>query len=196
MKKIIVIMLLILIISIGFIIGYNVYSLYNKPSSIKIVSTSQKTIYYEGEKLNIDNLVVELYSKKKKLGIISNDDLSIIGYDSLSIGKQKITVMYDNFKDYYYVEVQKWPEENPTKESIEMHKLPNKLNYLVGEKLDTTGGVLKINYSNGDYDLVELMPLMTSGFDSSTPGVIEIRVDYVGFTTYFEIEVIANDAND
>lgn len=188
-KIAIIIICSIFILATGGLIGYNLYKINNKPIGIKITSLSHKTNYYLGEHLDISNLSVNLYSKKKILKVLNSDDLIITGYDSMKLGKQEITITYKEFSDTYMVMVLNYPEETPSYSSIEMYKLPNKLVYNIGEFLDTTGGILQINYNNGTYIRVNLMPLMTSEFSSNTAGIVRVRVDYVGFVTYFEVEV-------
>ena len=73
-----------------------------------------------------------------------------------------------------------------------IYKMPTKTQYKVGETLDVSGGILQLNYTNGTYDRVELLPLMTSGFSSETVGMVTVRVDYVGMVTYFNVEIIAS----
>ena len=78
---------------------------------------------------------------------------------------------------------------NPFVTGIEMWTLP-KTTYIVGEALDTAGGVVRVNYSNGTADAVSLTPMMVSGFSSEAAGTIELLVTYNEETTTYTVTII------
>ena len=178
-----------LIIAAALIASYFIRQ--NRPAEIRITSLSHKTEYYVGDALDTSALTVGLYSKAGFLRYLSADEYSVDGFDSSKPGECTLTVSYDGLQTGYTVKINELPAENPSYVSLEIYRLPSKTRYLVGENLNVNGGILQINYSNGSYERVELLPLMVSGFDSSAPGKVKVRVDYVGMVTWFEVEVVA-----
>ena len=164
----------------------------NKPAAIKIASVSHKTEYYVGESLDTSALTVALYSETKLLRYLGADEYRVENFDSSEAGEIVLRIVYDGMETNYTVTVKERPAETPSYASLEVYKLPAKTQYRVGESLDVSGGILQINYTNGTFERVELLPLMTSGFSSETPGTVSVRVDYVGMVTHFTVEVVAS----
>lgn len=162
----------------------------NTPTGIRVTSVSHKTEYYVGDLLDTDNLVVELYSKDRTLRYLQADEYKVQGFDSSQAGDYTLVVVYKDFSAEYSVTVKELPAEKPSYLSLEIYTMPVKIQYKVGEMLDVTGGILQINYTDGSYDRVQLMPLMTSGFTSENVGFVQVRVDYLGMTAYFEVEIV------
>ncbi len=164
----------------------------NTPVEIKITSVSHKTEYYVGDTLDTSALAVGLYSETDFLRYLDSDEYTVDGFDNTEAGSLTLTVIYEDFTTTYQVTIKKLPAETPSYASLEIYKMPTKTQYKVGETLDVSGGILQLNYTNGTYDRVELLPLMTSGFSSETVGMVTVRVDYVGMVTYFNVEIIAS----
>ena len=67
----------------------------------------------------------------------------------------------------------------PVLVNIWLITLPHKTTYLIGERLDTSGGVLCCEYSDGSVKDITLTPSMVSGFENATaPGVYSLTVTY------------------
>ena len=74
--------------------------------------------------------------------------------------------------------------------SIEVSKNPTKTSYFTGSKnLDVTGGKLKVTYSNGTSEEVDMKADMCSAVDLSTAGTKTVTVTYQGKTTTFDVTV-------
>lgn len=74
--------------------------------------------------------------------------------------------------------------------SIEVSKNPTKTSYFTGSKnLDVTGGKLKLTYSNGTSEEVDMTEDMCSAVDLSTAGTKTVTVTYQGKTTTFDVTV-------
>ncbi len=76
-------------------------------------------------------------------------------------------------------------------QKIEIKQKPTKLRYYKGEKLDTTGMILKVTYNKGVEDV-------TSGYNCSQVnlnelGEKEVIVEYKGKTTSFKINVVEKE---
>ncbi len=78
------------------------------------------------------------------------------------------------------------PEATPTNVSIKTN--PNKLEYIVGETLDTTGLTLSVTYPNGGIITVT-EGFEVTGFDSTTVGEKTVTVSYKGISTTFTVNV-------
>lgn len=79
-----------------------------------------------------------------------------------------------------------WEMDQVTLTALEVNTLPNRFFYLVGRPLDTEGLTLKAKYSDGSSRII------TSGFsisdyNSATPGLKSIQVEYEGMSTSFRI---------
>lgn len=74
--------------------------------------------------------------------------------------------------------------------SIEVSKNPTKTDYFTGSSsLDVTGGKLKLTYSNGTSEEVDMTADMCSAVDLSTAGTKTVTVTYQGKTTTFDVTV-------
>ena len=75
--------------------------------------------------------------------------------------------------------------------AIEVVKLPAKVIYNQGDTaFDLTDLVVRTIEDAGNID-IDISPSMLSGFDTRTPGVKIITINYKGFTDTFEIQVMA-----
>ena len=77
--------------------------------------------------------------------------------------------------------------------SVAVSKMPNKLTYKVGEKLDVTGGKLKVTFSDSTSIEVDMLAIMVSGFDATVAGKQSLTISYTDggktYTATFDIEV-------
>ncbi len=74
--------------------------------------------------------------------------------------------------------------------SIEVSKNPDKINYFTGSNdIDVTGGKVKLVYSNGTSEEIDMTSDMCSKVDLSTAGTKTVTVTYQGKTTTFEVVV-------
>ena len=74
--------------------------------------------------------------------------------------------------------------------SIEVSKNPDKINYFTGSNdIDITGGKVKLVYSNGTSEEIDMTSDMCSKVDLSTAGTKTVTVTYQGKTTTFEVVV-------
>lgn len=72
--------------------------------------------------------------------------------------------------------------------SIEMLALPKQA-YEVNERIDLTDGTLKVNFSDGSSEEVQLTTAMVSGYDLSSASDQEVLVTYGGTTVTYPISV-------
>lgn len=194
MKKkvliIIAIVLSVLILAIAGVVLANYLISQNKPVGIRVTSISHKNEYYVGEQLNTSGLIVSLHSENRELKILNSDEYVVEGFDSSKAGSVTLTVRYGEFTTQYTVTVKELPPEKPSYLSLEIYIMPTKTVYNIGEKLNVDGGALKINYTDGTYDIVELLYLMTYGFSSDVAGTVTVNVKYLNMYTSFEVTVV------
>lgn len=151
-------------------------------TGISIHSLPVKTIYWVGDSLDPSGLIVKAdysdgsYSYIESGWEISDPDLDISG-------SKTVTVTYQGFSDTFDITV-----NDLTVTGVSIYSAPLKLNYWIGESLDTTGLVLTATYSNNSTGLIET-GFEVSGFDSETAGVKTVTVTYQGYTATFDVTV-------
>ena len=76
--------------------------------------------------------------------------------------------------------------------------LPNKTTYNLNEKLDLTGGVILVVYSNGTSNEISMTDrnISSSGFDSSREGSCTVTLKYNGKSVKFVVSIIDNGVSD
>ncbi len=152
-------------------------------TGISIATPPQKTTYWVGDTLDTTGLTVKVdYSNGSSDYIETGFTLS--SSDLNAAGTQAVTVTYQGFTDTFYVVV-----NEVTVTGFSIATTPDKLDYWIGEKLDTTGLTLNVNYSNGSSDSVDT-GFEVSGFESETEGTKTVTVTYHGFTDTFDVNII------
>ena len=165
-----------------------------QPSMVRISvdATNVKKEYESGNELDLTGLVVKgIYSdgSEKELGA---SDYRVSGYDSAKVGEQTITVtvLGDNgavFTGTFTVTVKSLPAPATFRISLDVTNV--KKVYEVGEELDTTGLIVNITYSTGETGTVDLKDCEISGFDSSKPGKVWVKVSYLGVDESYEVQI-------
>ena len=156
--------------------------------SISIQTVPSKTSFLEQK----DSLVVSggkllLVFDKGVREIVDMTIDMVSGFDNTKIGKQMLTVQYDECEDSYEVEV-----IAKSLLSIEVTKKPVKLLYLESKDvLDVTGGEITLYYDNGTSEVVNMTADMISGFDNNAVGEQVLTVSYREKETAFPIKINA-----
>ena len=198
MKKVIIIISsiigVLLIASISLFLIFR-HTLNQTPPTLSITYPS-KTSYYVGEAYDFSDLKVEIFDKE----YIVIEDYTIEGFDSSKpVENQKITitVVYENknYYGYFHVNIKEIPSVNPTLTEIALSKLPDKLEYKIGEYFNPDGGVLNLIYSDGSIKKVNLLRSYVVGFDSTQANeelvlTIQYQEKGVVFTTTFTVKVV------
>ena len=168
---------------------------------IEIKQSPNKTIYYQGELLDLSGLSLNViytdgtneeikYSDKK-------DSIEVAKYGSSKSDKimlteagnrQQIVVYYKGETTWFYIQVKEVKDLKA--EKLEIKTAPNKLEYVVGENLNTDGLVLVEKYNDGTKREI------TKGFECTptklnTVGKQKILVTYEKLTTEYEVTVKA-----
>lgn len=89
------------------------------------------------------------------------------------------------------------PSPEPQVVSIEMSRLPDKIEYVLNEPFSMTGAQIKINFDDDSHTLMDVRPDMAGTVSTSTPGVITVTVFHAAgsgvFSTTFAITVLEGD---
>ena len=146
-------------------------------------TTPNKKEYKYGEELDLTGgKITEIMASGKTGKVVEITKDMVSGFDSKSIGKQVITVLYNGNKYNYNIVIK------DEIKGISIKKYPDKLEYNKNETLDITGGILNVVKTSGIYE-VKITKDMVSGFNSSKVGIQVITVTYEGFKTEFIVNV-------
>lgn len=148
-------------------------------TGIQIASLPEKTIYKQGEEIDLRGMVVMAVYDNGSMEAV--EDFVISGYDSTA-GTKTIEVSYGQFRENFTVEV---TERQMTK--IVITKLPDKTEYIIGQELDLTGLIVYAHFDNNSKNQVTAY-----SFDGYNPQIIgpqTITIAYNGFKTEFEVTV-------
>ena len=151
---------------------------------IGVLSLPQKVIYRVGEELDPSGLTIRVYTNNGT----RDQYTELLCSPTLFTepGQQEVTVYYGDHMCSFTVQVQ--AEESPA--SLAVYHLPDKLDYLVGDRLDPTGLVLIETYGMDDAKLLE------GGFTCDPtlldePGTQEITVEMGELSCSFHVTVLA-----
>jgi len=151
-------------------------------TSLTIRSLPKKTVYQIGELLDTEGLTLtETYANGTEKIITSGFTFSPTAFTSA--GTHTVQVRYGAKSVSFTVTVQ-----NAALRSLSVQTMPNKLQYTVGESLDTAGLALRCEYSDGSSNTV------TEGFICTptvlnTAGTQTVTVTYGGLNTNFTVTV-------
>ena len=153
--------------------------------SILIVSEPAKLEYTAGEWLDTTGLKLRIQTNRDSFDVTTGFSCSPMLLDKE--GTQTITVNYGSKSTQFVVTV--LPAEEKI-ESISVKKMPTKLSYSAGDRLDTTGMVLQVKMNTGTTEEV------STGFTCSPmlldkEGTQTITVNYKGVTCTFNLVVSA-----
>ena len=154
-----------------------------KPVKIELTSLPAKLKYKNGESFESTGLIVNaIYDdgteQETTSYTLSTPDMSTAGTKTITVTSQGQTATFD----ILVVAIS----------GIEITSLPNKLEYLKGTVLDTTGLVISTVWTDGTKETISDYSL--SGFDSEETGTKTITVTYQTFTATFTVEVVADTA--
>jgi len=161
----------------------------NDLKEISVHTLPEKTRYLMGEEeLNLAGATLcAVYGYDGATYLPITADM-VTGFDNQRAGTQTLTVTYKGFTTTFTVEV-----VSNHLESISMHSLPQKQEYLMGvESLDLTGAAITLHFGYTEPQVIPVTAKMVTGFDNETPGTKTVTVTYEGFTTTFTVEVVKN----
>ena len=151
-------------------------------TGITVSKMPDKTTYYQGELFDSTGLVVsQTYNDGTSE---STTDYELSGFDSSSAGTKTITVTASGKTTTFEISVS---EASIT--AISVTTMPSKVNYHIGKEFDSTGIVVTATASDGN--TIDVTKDCTySGFDSSSPKVNTITVNYNVLTTELNVTIM------
>ena len=163
-------------------------------TKIEITTPPNKLIYTEGEDFDDSGMVVLATYSDLSTKEITN--YNIENGDNLYYGQESITISYT--EDGITKKVVQNITVNPIvieKEirSIEVLTLPTKTTYMENEEeLNLEGGVVRITYTDDSIQDLKMnsKSFIITGFNSKVIGKQNITIEYEGFTTTLEIEIL------
>lgn len=156
-------------------------------SSISVKTKPNKLTYFEGEKINIKGMTLNLTYNDSSTKTISCC-FSISPNTATNVGKQHIKVTYENKTTSFDIEVKK-----VSVSKITIKSLPYRTTYYVGEKFSSKGLSINLVKNNSYIDT------LTTGFNLSLKddtvlnkeGKTTVTIKYQNFSTSFSINVIS-----
>ena len=160
-------------------------------SSISVDPLNVKTRYAFGDTFTYQGLVVTGHNSDGSTVAINASDCEYTGYDMNQEGNQIVFVTYQGLQSFYQINVSRVLREM----SIDTTNV--KKNYGKGEKLDLTGLVVTVSYTDGGQgETLEHNALMlygyavfAGGFDSNKPGTYTIEIIYRHLKKSFQVTV-------
>lgn len=151
-------------------------------TGITVSKMPNKTTYYQGELFDGTGLVVSQTYNDGTSEATADYELS--GFDSSSAGTKTITVTASGKTTTFEISVS---EASIT--AISVTTMPSKVNYHIGKEFDSTGIVVTATASDGN--TIDVTKDCTySGFDSSSPKVNTITVNYNVLTTELNVTIM------
>lgn len=122
---------------------------------------------------------------------MDDEDIEITGFDAEKIGEQKITIKYKDKTTSAAIRVS-------AKKVISFTVTPpEKVEYLVGEDIDTAGGVLTITYDDGTTDRISITRNMLSNYDTTYVAAPQnVLVSYASSSDTFTVTYYPREAVD
>lgn len=146
---------------------------------IEISQNPDKIIYLIGEEANYDGLRVLVTRNNGETFTVRAKNCEITGFDSSSAKQIIITVNYQGFTTDFSIKVEEPPRQIPNLTGIHLDPLPKTV-YKLGEKLDTTEGVIIREYDDGTTAKAMLLYSNIYGFDGiNAPGKYTLNVRYI-----------------
>ncbi|WP_455684793.1 CotH kinase family protein [Thomasclavelia sp.] len=148
--------------------------------SIEINSLPNKLSYYQGEKLNLEGLMVNAVFNTGNKVSLKPEEYTVSSLTN-EPGMQTVTINYNGKTVSFEVEVKEL-----VLESLVVKQLPHKVEYYVGEKLDLSGLVIEGTYNNGTKE--EITDYTVSKLTNKV-GKQTITVSYQGKEITFTVVV-------
>lgn len=171
----------------GKVLDYDVNIVSKKIVDISIYKKPNKDVYIQNYGV-LDVTGGQLYVQynDNSSNVIDLTEDMITGFDNTKIGKNVLTVKYDNFSTEIEIEI-------VAKEilSIQLKEMPSKTKYIQNyEELDVTGGTIEVKYNDNTTENIKLTKEMVYGFDNSKLGQQTLTIKYGNTNIEYNVEII------
>ena len=161
-----------------------------KVTEIQIAHAPEKLVYWQGESLDVNGMVIEKVMNNGTTEPISINNASLrFEYDFSAAGNQTVTVWYDSFSASFDCTVKEVEVVG-----IEVIQAPYKTTYVQGEELLTDGLNVQLNYNNGATSIIDgSNSLLSYTYNFSAVGTRTVTVKYGVYTDTFDCEISSYD---
>lgn len=173
-KRRLPLILITVLIVIACALGFSACTNGESPVESVIVSSLPKIVYYRGDPFALNGAKITVYYENGTSKVVPLDLTMISDFDAEKTGEQILTVSYKGKAAYLKVSVIDAPMYAIALDASSDFRR----NYVVGQALDTTGMKLKITYTNGYTETVDVTEEMISGFDPEILGERVVTVLY------------------
>lgn len=142
------------------------------------------TEFIQGQDFSVDGGKIELVYDNKKNEVIEMTTGMCSPVNMNTVGKQTVTVTYQNFKQTYDINI-----KAKSVTELQMVTDPNKVDYIEGNKLDTTGATMRVSYDNGKDEVIAVTADMCTVDMNKIGNDQSVKVSYGGKTTSFKINI-------
>lgn len=154
----------------------------NKVENVTITTPPKKTEYWAGEDFDKTEMVVKaVYTDNSTVEVT---DYEITNGSSLKNGQNSITVSYEGKTVEQSITV----KANPVVK-LEIAKVPDKVDYVAGQKFNKAGMIVKATYANGI--IKEITDYEVRDGNSLSEGQITVTISYEEQTATQAITVVA-----
>ena len=116
----------------------------------------------------------------------------VSGFDNSKVGTKTITVKYAGKETTFDITIVKHAVEK-----IEIYKIPNKVEYKIGEKIELTGGKIKLLYNDKTSEVVDMdAEMLEISENLISSGRKLVRLSAYGQEVSFEINVIEDKTEE
>lgn len=161
--------------------------------SIAIKDGTFKSTYYQGDKIDVDDVQVVVYLSDGSYSVIdmSNEKISSNAnrIDTGTIGTKVFTILYENSQGkLLYVNTDIEVLEPIAKELQICGVLPSVIKQYSQCNLSNLTAI--VTYTNGKTEQIENSNLIISSIDTSIVGVVDVEVSYGGARSFFSVEIV------
>ncbi len=156
----------------------------NLPTKKSYVKDSNEELDLSG-----GSIIVTYNDDSRETITLPNADVTHSGFDKSEVGKNRITLTYENHSTTFEVDI-----IEKTVTEIKVTTLPTKKTYIQNyeNELILTGGKLRVTYNDGTTSIIDLdsEDVSTSDFNNTKIGTNTITVTYKNVSTTFDVEII------
>lgn len=161
----------------------------NPLTKIDVTQPPNKVKYIVGQNFDKTGMIITGTFEDEDTEVIM--EYKITNGTGLVSGQTLVTIEYEGETTNQEITV-----EDKKVTNISISKMPTKLKYIQNkEQLDLTGGTIKASYNDGSNEEVSLKSeqVKTTGFNNKNIGKNTITVTYLGQTTTFDVEILAEE---